>query len=64
MDFVLKLCMPFVGLATVRLLRPNMAVLYHVNGKLQRANSDQHQYPPHNIYSLSRDKVMRIDKMD
>ena len=33
----LKLCMPFVGLAPVRLLRPNKAVLYHVNGKLQRA---------------------------
>ena len=31
----LKLCMPFVGLAPLRLLRPNMAVLYHVNGKLQ-----------------------------
>ena len=32
-----KLCMPFVGLALVRLLLPSMAVLYHVNGKLQRA---------------------------
>ena len=30
----LKLCIPFVGLAPVRLLRPSMAVLYHVNGKL------------------------------
>ena len=29
--------MPFVGLAPVRLLRPSMAVLYHVHGKLQRA---------------------------
>ena len=29
----LKLCMPFTGLAPVRLFRPNMAVLYHVNGK-------------------------------
>ena len=27
----------FVCLVPVRLLRPNMAVLYHVNGKLQRA---------------------------
>ena len=31
--------MPFVGLAQVRLLRSSMAVLYHVNGKLQRAYS-------------------------
>ena len=38
-NYHLKLCMPFVGLAPVRLLRPNMAVLYHVNGKLQRAYS-------------------------
>ena len=30
--------MPFVGLALVRLLRPSMAGLYHVNGKLQRAS--------------------------
>ena len=29
--------MAFVVLAPVRLLRSNMAVLYHVNGKLQRA---------------------------
>ena len=36
---LLKLCLPFVGFAPVRLLRPNMAVLYHVNGKLQRAYS-------------------------
>ena len=28
----LKLCTPFVGPAPVRLLRPNMPVLYHVNG--------------------------------
>ena len=28
-------CMSFVGLAPVRLFRPSMAVLYHVNGKLQ-----------------------------
>ena len=27
----------FVCLVPVRLLRPNMAVLYHMNGKLQRA---------------------------
>ena len=32
--------MPFIGLAPVRLLRPNMAVFYHVNGKLQRAYHD------------------------
>ena len=38
-NYHLKLCMPFVCLAPVRLLRPNMAVLYHVNGKLQRAYS-------------------------
>ena len=25
--------MPFIGLAPVRLVRPDMAVLYHVNGK-------------------------------
>ena len=36
-NYHLKLCVPFVGLTLVRLLRPNMAVLYHVNGKLQRA---------------------------
>ena len=34
-----KFCMPLVGLAPVRLLRTSMAVLYHVNGKLQRAYS-------------------------
>ena len=32
-----KLCMPFAGLTLVGLLHPSMAVLYHVNGKLQRA---------------------------
>ena len=36
-NYHLKLCMPFDGLAPVRLLRPNMAVLHHVNGMLQRA---------------------------
>ena len=36
-NYHLKLCMPFVGLAPVRILRPSMAVLYHVYGKLQRA---------------------------
>ena len=36
-NYHLKLCMPFVGLAPVRLLRPNMPVLYYVNGNLQRA---------------------------
>ena len=30
--------MPFVGLALMRLLRPNMPVLCHVDGNLQRAN--------------------------
>ena len=29
--------MPFVGLSPVRLLRPSIAVSYHVNGKLQKA---------------------------
>ena len=29
--------MPFIGLVPVRLLHPSVAVLYHVNGKLQRA---------------------------
>ena len=27
------------------------------------ANSDQHQFSPNNIYTLSRDKIMRINKM-
>ena len=36
-NYHLKLCMPFVGLARVQLLCPSMAVLYHVNVKLQRA---------------------------
>ena len=36
-NYHFKLCMPFVGLAPVRRLHPSMAVLYHVNGKLQRA---------------------------
>ena len=36
-NYHLRLCMPFVGLAPVRLLRPNMEILYHLNGKLQRA---------------------------
>ena len=26
-------------------------------------NSDQHQFSPNNIHTLSRDKVMRINKM-
>ena len=26
-------------------------------------NSDQQQFSPNNIYTLSRDKVMRIDKV-
>ena len=38
-NYHLKLCIPFAGLAQVRLLRPCMVVLYHVNGKLQRAYS-------------------------
>ena len=37
-NYHLKLCMPFVGLAPMRLLRPNMPVLYHVDGNLQGAN--------------------------
>ena len=39
-----QLCMPFVGLAPVLLLRPNMAVLYHVNAKLQRAYCQEMRY--------------------
>ena len=31
------ICIPFVGLSPVRLLRPSMAFLYHVYDKLQRA---------------------------
>ena len=38
-NYHLKLCTPVVGLAPVRLFRPNMLVLYHVDGNLQRANS-------------------------
>ena len=26
-------------------------------------NSDQHQFSPNNIYTMSRDNVMRINKM-
>ena len=29
----------------------------------QSRNSDQHQFSPNKIYTLSRDKVMRINKM-
>ena len=36
-NYLLKLCMPFVSLAPVRLLRLSVAVLYLVNGKLQKA---------------------------
>ena len=36
-NYTLKLCLPFVGFAPVRRLCPNIAVLYNVNGKLQRA---------------------------
>ena len=36
-NYHLKLCLPFVGLAPVRLLHPSIAVLYHMNGKLQKA---------------------------
>ena len=28
-----------------------------------RPNNDQHQSSPHNIHSLSRDEIMRINKM-
>ena len=28
-----------------------------------KANSDQQQFSPNNIHTLSRDKVMRINKM-
>ena len=37
-NYHLKLCVPFVGLTPMRLLRANMLVLYHVDGNLQRAN--------------------------
>ena len=30
---------------------------------LSSPNSDQQQFSPNNIYTLSRDKVMRVDKM-
>ena len=36
-NYLLKLCMPFVSLAPVRLLCLSVAVLYHVNGKLQNS---------------------------
>ena len=36
-NYHLKLCLPFVGLTPERILRPRMAVFYHVYGKLQRA---------------------------
>ena len=35
--------------------------LFHLNHL--SANSDQQQFSPNNIHSLSRDKVMRINKM-
>ena len=37
-NYDLKLCIPFVGLVPMRLLRPSMPVLYHVDGNLQRTN--------------------------
>ena len=37
-NYHLKLCMSFVCLVPVRLLLSSIVVLYHVNGKLQRAN--------------------------
>ena len=36
-NYHLKLCMPFVCLVAVRLLLTSTAVLYHMNGYLQRA---------------------------
>ena len=36
-NYHLKLCMSFVGLVPVRLLRPSMAILCHKNGQPQRA---------------------------
>ena len=36
-NYHLKLCMSFVCLVPVRLLLSSVAVLYHVNGQLQRA---------------------------
>ena len=37
-NYHLELCVPFVGLAPMRLLRASMPVLYHVDGNRQRAN--------------------------
>ena len=37
-NYHLELCVPFVGLIPMRLLRANMLVLYHVDGNRQRAN--------------------------
>ena len=37
-NYNLELCVPFVGLTPMRLLRAYMPVLYHVDGNCQRAN--------------------------
>ena len=37
-NYHLELCVPFVGLTPMRLLRAYMPVLYHVDGNCQRAN--------------------------
>ena len=37
-NYHLELCVPFVGLTPMRLLRANMPVLFLVDGNLQRAN--------------------------
>ena len=40
----------------------NLNLSYVVINPLS-ANSDQHQFSPNNIHTLSRDYIMRIDKM-
>ena len=39
------------------------AKVHHVMFNPLSPNSDQHQFSPDNIRTLSRDAVMRIDKM-
>jgi len=38
-------------------------VLSHTHVNPLSPNSDQQQFSPNNIHTLSRDKVMRINKM-
>ena len=53
--------MPFVGLAPLRLLRPNMAVLYHVNGKLQIATAFLLQSTKRSITNCDSTAVQESD---